>query len=81
MAESDSLHNSSYSNSDLEESTSTYLSTEASEDLYLSLPAEVSPYRFEPVYDEGEEPSPVLYPPKWKISESVAWVILIGKYI
>jgi len=28
-----------------------------SEDLYLSLPAEVSPYQFEPVYDAGEEPS------------------------
>ena len=57
MAESDSLHNSSYSSSDSEESTSTYSSTEASEDLYLSLPAEVSPYQFEPVYDAGEEPS------------------------
>jgi len=57
MAESDNSHNSSYSSSNSEESTSTYSSTEASEDLYLSLLAEVSLYRFEPVYDAGKEPS------------------------
>ena len=57
MAESDSSHNSSYSSSNSEESTSSYSSTEASEDLYLSLPAEVLLYQFEPVYDVGEEPS------------------------
>jgi len=57
MAESDSSRNSLYSSSDSEESTSTYSSTEASKNLYLSLPAEVSPWRFEPVYDAGEERS------------------------
>jgi len=52
MAESDSSRNSSYSSSNSEDS-----STEASEDLYLSLLAEVSPYRFKQVYDVGKEPS------------------------
>jgi len=76
MAESDSSHNSSYSNSNSEESTSTHSSTEASEDLYLSLPAEVSPYQ---CMMWARSLAPALYPPKQKISDSVVWVILIGK--
>ena len=61
MEESDSSRNSSYCRSDSDESTSTFSSTEQSEDLSLSLPLSlptgVSPYRFEPAYDPGEEPS------------------------
>ena len=63
MEESDSLRNSLYCSSDLDQSTFTFSSTEDSEDLFLSLPLSlptgVSPYCFEPVYDPGEEPSTI----------------------
>jgi len=57
MAESDSSPNYSSRSSDSEESTSPYSSTEASDYLYLSLPTEVLPHWFDPVYDVGKEPS------------------------
>jgi len=63
MEVSDSSHNSSYCRSDSDESASTCSSTEDSEELFLFLPLSlligVSPYRFEPVYNPGEEPSTI----------------------
>jgi len=63
MEESDSSRNSSYCRSDSDNSASTCSPTEDSEELFLSLPSSlptgVSPYRFEPVYDPGEEPSTI----------------------
>ena len=56
MAESESSYNSVHCRSDSDCS-----STEASKDLYLSLPSplltELSPYCFQPVYDADKEPS------------------------
>ena len=47
---------SSVSDNDSDDSISSCSSVEASEELYLSVPTEVSPYRFEPVYSRDEEP-------------------------
>ena len=57
MVESGSSRNSSFSSNDSDESSSTYSSVEASEELHLSLPSEVLPYRFEPIYNSDEEPA------------------------
>jgi len=63
MEESDNSRKSSYCSNDSDESASTCSSTEDSEELFLSLPSSlptgVSPYRFEPVYDPGKEPSTI----------------------
>jgi len=58
MEESDSSRNSSIFSNDSDERTSTSSSTEMDEELYLSSPTAVSPYRFEPLYNSDEEPGP-----------------------
>jgi len=54
MEESESSRNSSICSDDSDEPTLLCSSTEVSEELYLSPPTEVSPYRFEPIYSFGE---------------------------